>query len=35
MITEDPGVLTVRVPVQEKAKLRKVEVRTDAKAITA
>jgi HSP20 family protein len=31
----DAGVLTVRVPVQEKAKPRKVEVRTDAKAITA
>jgi len=31
----EAGVLTVRVPVQEKAKLRKVEVRTDAKAITA
>ena len=31
----DGGVLTVRVPVQEQAKARKVEVRTDAKAITA
>jgi HSP20 family protein len=29
------GVLTVRVPVHEQAKARKVEVRTDAKAITA
>ena len=28
----DAGVLTVRIPVQEKAKARKVEVRTDAKA---
>jgi HSP20 family protein len=31
----DAGVLTVRVPVQEQAKPRKVEVRTDAKAIAA
>lgn len=31
----DAGVLTVRVPVHERAKARKVEVRTDAKAITA
>lgn len=28
----DAGVLTVRIPVQEQAKARKVEVRTDAKA---
>ena len=28
----DAGVLTVRIPVQEKAKARKVEVRTEAKA---
>jgi HSP20 family protein len=28
----DAGVLTVRIPVQEKARPRKVEVRTDAKA---
>jgi HSP20 family protein len=28
----DAGVLTVRIPVQEKAKPRKVEVRTDANA---
>ena len=28
----DAGVLTVRIPVQEKAKARRVEVRTDAKA---
>jgi HSP20 family protein len=31
----DAGVLTVRVPVKEQAKPRKVEIRTDAKAITA
>jgi len=31
----DAGVLTVRIPVKEQAKPRKVEVRTDAKAITA
>jgi HSP20 family protein len=31
----DAGVLTVRVPVHEQAKARKVEVRTDAKAINA
>jgi HSP20 family protein len=31
----EAGVLTVRVPVQEKAKPRKVEVRTDAQAIAA
>ena len=29
----DTGVLTVRVPVPEQAKPRKIEVRTDAKAI--
>jgi HSP20 family protein len=28
----DAGVLTVRIPVQEQAKARKVEVRTEAKA---
>jgi HSP20 family protein len=31
----DTGVLTVRVPVPEQAKARKIEVRTDAKAIKA
>ncbi len=31
----EAGVLTVRVPVHEQAKPRKVEVRTDAKAIAA
>lgn len=31
----DAGVLTVRVPVKEQAKPRKVEIRTDAKAIAA
>jgi HSP20 family protein len=31
----DAGVLTVRIPVAEQAKPRKIEVRSDAKALNA